>query len=150
MSYKPGKKCSSEIARDLSVEACVEGSLQRVGERVQLSIQLVHGRTNRRLWASHYAGDTRGLPRLLYQIACDLVGHMKVGLAADQQAKLAKVRTLNPEAYDAYLAGRYSLRKRTEAGTAEAQKYFFRAIDIDPGFAPAYCQLALMYSHGST
>ena len=143
MRYKGGQKTLPEIARELNVDAVVEGAVLRSGNRVRITTQLVEGSSDRHLWAGSYERDLRDVLALQSDVAEAIVREINIKISAQQRVHLASTRTVNPEAHDAYLRGRYTLQQ--DEGWQKSQMYFQRAIDIDPGFALAYSGLADYY-----
>jgi TolB-like protein/DNA-binding winged helix-turn-helix (wHTH) protein len=145
MHFKGAKKTLPEIARELNVDAIVEGTVLRSGERVRITANLVQAATERHLWADSYERDLRDILALQSDVARAIAGEIKIKLAPEQQARLANVRTVNPEAHELYLKGRYFWNKRTEEGVKKSLDYFEQAIRKDPGFALPYAGLADSY-----
>lgn len=145
MRYKGTKKPLPEIARELNVDAVVEGALVRSGERVRLTAQLIHARTDRHLWAESYERDLRDILALQSEVARAIANKIRVQVTPQEQTRLAQARSVNPEAYEAYLKGRYFWSQRTEEKLRKAIEYFEDAIKKDVNFAPAYSGLADSY-----
>ena len=145
MRYKGARKPLPEIARELNVDAVVEGSVRREGERVRITAQLIHGPTERHLWTESYERDLRQVLALQSEVALAIAKEVKVRLSPDEQTRLGSARQVNPQAYEAYLKGFYYLDKFTVEGTKKSLEYFERAIQIDPGFAAAYAGLSTSY-----
>src|SRR5262245_11611487 len=150
MRYKGARKPLPEIARELNVDAVVEGSVRREGERVRITAQLIHGPTERHLWTESYERDLRQVLALQSEVALAIANEVKVRLSPDEQTRLGSARQVNPQAHEAYLKGVYYLDKFTVEGTKKSLEYFERAIQIDPGFAPAYAGLSLSYGRLTT
>ena len=150
MRYKGARKPLPEIARELNVDAVVEGSVRREGERVRITAQLIHGPTERHLWAESYERDWKQVLGLESEVALAIANEVKVRLSPDEQTRLGSARQVNPQAHEAYLKGVYYLDKFTVEGTKKSLEYFERAIQIDPGFAPAYAGLSLSYGRLTT
>jgi TolB-like protein len=147
------KKRLPEIARELDAELCVVGSVQRSGDLLLIDVHLMD-RTDDQVWGQTYQRDGRTphiLQLLPHEIARDLVRTMRVQLSADEQARLTDSRSLNQEAHDTFLKGLYELHL-TNAPPGEARKkaeeLFLEAAEIDPAYAPAFGQLALLNAHG--
>jgi len=134
-----------EIARELKVDAVVEGSIVRSGNRVKLTAQLIDAATDRHLWAESYERDLRDIVSLQVEVAQDIAQHIRVQLAPEDKTRLAKARAVNPEAFEAYFKGRYFWNKRTTADLKKALLFFNEAIAKDPTYAPAYVGLAECY-----
>jgi len=145
MHFKGAKKTLPEIARELNVDAVIEGSVLRSGDRVRISAQLIHAATDQHLWAETYDRDLRDILALQSDVARAIAGEIKSKLTPAEQARLAKVRPVNPEAYELYLRGRYFWNKRTEETVKKSLDYFEQAIRRDPGSALAYAGLADSY-----
>jgi TolB-like protein/DNA-binding winged helix-turn-helix (wHTH) protein/Tfp pilus assembly protein PilF len=146
MTYKHVRKPLPEIARELNVEAVVEGTVSRSGERVRITAQLIQVPEERHLWARSFEGDLKDTLGLQNSVARAIAGQIKVTLNGQEKAALNKSETVNPVAYEAYLNGRYFWNKRTREGLVKATDYFHRAIDADPDYAPAYSGLADAYA----
>ncbi len=146
MQYKGSKKPLPQIAQELNVDAVVEGSVQRSGNRVRILAQLIHGPTDTHLWAQSYERDLRDVLSLQSQLAQAIASEIKVTLTPREQAQLSLARPVNPEAHEAYLRGRYFWNKRTEEGFRRGTEYFNQAIEKDPNYALAYAGLAYTYS----
>ena len=146
MTYKSVHKSLPEIARELNVDTVVEGSVSRSGDRVRITAQLIQMPTDTHMWAQSYSEDFKDALALQSKVAHDIAEQIRVTLNHQEQAALVKSKTVNPEAYEAYLRGRYFWNKRTPDGLKKAIEYFSRAIDIDPTYAEAYSGLADSYA----
>jgi TolB-like protein/DNA-binding winged helix-turn-helix (wHTH) protein/Flp pilus assembly protein TadD len=146
MTYKSARKPLPEIARELNVQAVVEGSVLRSGERVRITAELIEVPADRYMWAQSYEGDFRDTLALQSKVARDIAEQVRATLDRREQAALRKSKTVNPEAYEAYLKGRYFWNKRTGDGLKKAIEYFSRAIETDPTYAQAYSGLADSYA----
>ncbi|MBZ5563532.1 MAG: protein kinase [Acidobacteriia bacterium] len=107
MHYKGTKKALPEIAKELNVDAVVEGTVLRSGDRVRVTANLLHAPTDRHLWAETYERDLRDVLALQGDVARDIAGEIKAVVTPDQQGRLAGARAVNPQAHEAYLKGRY-------------------------------------------
>ncbi len=147
MHYKGTKKSLPEIARELNVDGIIEGSVMRSGQRVRITAQLLYGPTDKHLWAETYERDLGDVLTLQSEVAQDIAQQVRAQVTPQQQARFRAVHAVNPEAYDAYLKGRYYLSNDfTMAQPLNmAKTYFEEAIRKDPGFAPAYSGLADAY-----
>jgi TolB-like protein/DNA-binding winged helix-turn-helix (wHTH) protein/Tfp pilus assembly protein PilF len=145
MHYRGTKKTLPEIARELSVDAIVEGTVQRSGDRVCITANLLHAPTDRHLWAETYERDLRDVLSLQGEVARAIADAIKVKVLSQEQARLASVRQANPEAQDAYLRGRYHLNKRTRRDLRRAVAYFQEATQKEPRYALAYASQADVY-----
>jgi TolB-like protein/DNA-binding winged helix-turn-helix (wHTH) protein/Flp pilus assembly protein TadD len=146
MTYKNARKPLAEIARELNVDAVVEGSVLHSGERVRIATQLIQVPADRQIWAESYEGDFRDTLALQNRVARSIAEQIRATLNGQEQVSLEKSKAVNPEAYEAYLKGRYFLNKRTGDGLRTAAEYFNRAIQIDSRYAEAYSGLADAYA----
>jgi TolB-like protein/DNA-binding winged helix-turn-helix (wHTH) protein/Flp pilus assembly protein TadD len=146
MTYKRVRKSLPEIARELNVEAVVEGTVLRAGERVRITAQLIQVPDEKHLWAQSYEGDLQDTLALQNSVARAIAEQIQITLNPQEEAALKKLKTVNPEAYEAYLKGRYFWNKRTKEGLVKAIDYFHHAIDTDPDYARAYSGLADSYA----
>ena len=147
MRYKGTKKSLPEIARELNVDGIVEGSVLRSGNRVRITAQLLHAPTDRHLWAETYERDLGNVLKLQSEVAQTIAQQVRVQLTPQQQARLRSSPAVNPEAYEAYLRGRYFLSNQFTMAEPlnKAKSYFEESIRKDPGFALAYSGLADSY-----
>jgi len=146
MQYKDAKKPLPEIARELNVDAVVEGSVLRVGEQVRITAQLIHAPTDTHLWVDSYERDLRDILTLLSEVARTIARQIEITVTPDQEARLAARRPVNPETYEAYLKGMFHLNKSTPEGTEKGLEYLHQAIEKDPTDPLAYGGLALGYA----
>jgi len=148
MRYKGTKKSLPEIARELNVEGIVEGSVTRSGNRVRVTAQLLHAPEDQHLWAETYERDLGDVLKLQSEVAQAIAQQVRAQLTPQQQDRLGSVRQVNPEAYDAYLRGRYYLTNQftTAQPLNRAKGYFEESIRKDPNFALAYSGLADSYA----
>ncbi len=142
MQYKQTRKSLPEIGRELRVDGIVEGTIQRSGERVRITAQLIHGPSDRHLWANTYEGDFRDVFALERNVTEDIARQVQARLMPRSQMAQTQPRRTNPKALDAYLQGNYHLNRYGRGSGAEemrkAAQFFQQAIDADPGFASAY------------
>jgi eukaryotic-like serine/threonine-protein kinase len=143
--YKHSGKALPEIAKELNVDAVVEGSVLRSGDHVRITVQLIEASTDKHLWAKDYEQPLNDVLRVQDQVAQAIVNEVKITLSPEEQARLASSRSVNSGAHEAYLKGRYRLRQGTEEQFQEAKGYFERAIKLDPDYASAYAGLADFY-----
>jgi len=146
MGYKHARKPLPEIARELNVDAVVEGSVQRFGDQVRITAQLIQAPADRHLWAQSYEGNLRDTLTLQKQVARAIAEQVRVELTPQEQAVLKKAPVVNPEAYNSYLKGRYFWNKRTANALRAALAYFNQAVEEDPNYAQAYSGLADTYA----
>jgi len=147
MRYKGTKKSLPEIARELNVDGIVEGSVMRSGQQVRITAQLIHAPTDRHLWAETYERDLGDVLKLQSEVAEAIALQVRAQVTPQQQARLRSARTVNPEAYESYLRGRYYFDNQfmVTASLNKAKGYFEEAVRKDPGFAQAYAGLANTY-----
>src|SRR5271154_914446 len=146
MSYKRARKPLPQIARELNVEAVVEGTVLRSGDRVRITAQLIEASDDKHLWSNSYEGDLRDTLELQSKVASAIADQIRISLNPQEQAALNKAKVVNPEAYESYLKGRYFWNKRTAEGLKGARAYFDQAIEEDPNYAQAYSGLADTYA----
>jgi len=146
MGYKHTRKPLPEIARQLNVDAIVEGSVQRFGDQVRITAQLIQAPTDRHLWAQSYEGNLRDTLTLQKQVARAIAEQVRVEVTPQEQAVLKRAPVVNPEAYNSYLKGRYFWNKRTADALKAALAYFNQAVEEDPNYAQAYSGLADTYA----
>jgi eukaryotic-like serine/threonine-protein kinase len=145
MQYKRTKKPLREIARELSVDAVLEGTVQRSGGRVAITVQLIQGSTDRQLWAQSYQREMSDVLALEREVAQNVAEELGVKLGSSQQAYVAAAGTINPESHENYLLGLHYLRSGTREGTQKAVEYFQAAVAKDPNDARSYARLAEAY-----
>ena len=147
MQYKGARKALPEIARELNVDAIVEGSVVRSGQRVRVTAQLVQASTDQHLWAETYDRDLDDILKLQGEVADAIAQQVRAQLTPTQQSQLRLAHVVNPAAYDDYLRGRlYFTNEFTKPDSLrKAQQYFEDAMRKDPNFALAYAGLADTY-----
>ncbi|HKG79321.1 MAG TPA: tetratricopeptide repeat protein, partial [Pyrinomonadaceae bacterium] len=147
MHYKGTKKSMPEIARELKVDAVVEGTVQRSGERVVIRAQLIHAATDRHLWVETYQRGMRDILDLQSEIAQAVAREVQIQMTPAEQARLTSRHPVRPKAFDDYLQGRYLYwNKRTEENLRKSIGHFQSAIKEDPSYALAYAGLADCYN----
>jgi TolB-like protein/DNA-binding winged helix-turn-helix (wHTH) protein len=146
MYYKRANKQLREIARELDVDALVEGSVTRFGNHVGVTVQLLDGSRDQHLWGSSYERDSRDVVTLQHELARSITEELKISLTPEEQQLLKSSHPVNPDAYSSYLHGRYYWYKRTNEGFQKSIQYYEQAIVADPGYAPAYAGLADAYA----
>ncbi len=146
MQYKGTRTALPQIGRELGVDAVVEGSVLRSGNRVRITAQLIRTATDSHIWAEAYDGDLKDVLSLQARVAEAITTQVKLNLTAEESGRLRRVRAVNPEAFDLYLHGRYAWNQRTVAGFKQAVEFFNQAIEKDPSFALAYSGLADSYT----
>src|SRR5271157_4681911 len=149
MSYKHTDKTVSQIGRELGVDYILEGSVRREGEKARVSAQLIRVSDQTHLWAKNYDRDMHDLLGIENELGKTIAQQVQVNLSPQRQMELSKMRTVDPEAYDLYLKGRFYWNQRTPAGNKESIGYFQQATAKDPDFALAYAGLADAYNFGN-
>jgi TolB-like protein len=148
MRFKGTRKSLGDIARELSVDAVVEGTVTHSSERIRVTVQVVRANPEQHLWAESYDRPLGDVVLLQGELTNEISRAIRVQLEPQEQSRLAAARPVNPEAYEAYLKDRYFWNKRTEATNKKAIEYFQLAIEKEPTYALAYAGLA--DSHAST
>src|ERR1700730_12721102 len=146
MRYKGTRKSLQEITQDLHVDAVVEGSVQRSGQRIQIRAHLIQGATETRLWGNSYERDLRDVLMLQGEIAEGIANEIKAGVTQQNWTSQGTARKVNPMAYEAYLKGRYHWYKRSPESLNKSLQYFEEAIERDPNYASAYSGIADSYN----
>jgi TolB-like protein len=151
MQYKGTKKPLPQIARELKVDAIVEGTVQRSENRVRITANLLLALTEQHLWAATYERDVRDVLTLQDEVGRAIASQIQIKVTPNEQARMASARAVNPESYRLYLLGRFVFNQAgNQASFNNAIDYFQRALQIDPGYAPAYVGLADSYIYLST
>jgi TolB-like protein/cytochrome c-type biogenesis protein CcmH/NrfG len=145
MRYKQTQKSIREIARELNVDAAVEGSVERAGDRVRIMAHLIRAATDEHMWADAYERDLHDVLVLQSEVARSIAREIHVKLTPEEHAVLSSARRVDPEAYRLYLKGRYFWVKRTPESVARAIGLLEQAIDADPTYAQAHGALADCY-----
>lgn len=146
MHYKGSSETVPQIARELGVDAVVEGTVERVGDRVRIRVQLIDAARDRHLWARNYDHEFKDVLLLQSTAAHDIVEEIQGKIANPSAPVSPSPRSVRPDAYEAYLKGRYFWNKRTSDGLNQAIEYFNRSISIDPAYAQPYGGLAESYA----
>jgi eukaryotic-like serine/threonine-protein kinase len=146
MQFKKSGKSMAEIAKVLGVDAIIEGSVQRSGERVGITVQLIDPVADRHLWAKSYERDITDILRLQREVAGAIAREIRVQLTPEEITRVAKARPVNPAAHNAYLLGRYYTEKRTAEAIDKAVEALKEAIALDRQFAPAHAALSRAYA----
>lgn len=145
MRYKRSQKSVPEIAKELNVDAVMEGSIARSGNNVRINAQLIQAATDQHLWAESYERDLHDVLRVQEEIARAIAREVQVQLTPQERALLTKARPVDPEAYELYLKGRYFWGKRNQESNKKAIALFHQAIDKDPAYPSPYSGLADCY-----
>jgi TolB-like protein/DNA-binding winged helix-turn-helix (wHTH) protein/Tfp pilus assembly protein PilF len=145
--FKDTKKSVRDIAHMLEVDAIVEGAVLREGNQVRITVQLIRGDTDRHVWAESYQRPMKDILALQNEVALGVARAIKLELSPGAAVQHTSPKPVNAEAYEAYLKGRYFMQKRDESAL-RAKDYFQQAIQLDPGYAPAYAGLSDYYALG--
>ncbi len=134
-----------EIARTLDVDAVVEGSVARFGDRVRITAQLIDARADTHLWANSFERNSSDVLALQAELASAIAREINVRLTPSEQSRLATAPSVNPEGHDAYLKGRYFFNRPSDENLQKAIAQFEEAVRLSPTFAPAYSGLSDAY-----
>ncbi len=145
MRYKGTEKTVPEIARELGVDAIVEGTLMRSGERLRLRAQLIDARSDSHLWTASYERDVADVLALQAELARAITDEIEVHLTPEEAARLARSRPVDPEAYELYLRGRHFLDRRAPEDVRQALAMFRAAVERDPRWALPHAGVADVY-----
>jgi len=140
MKYKGPRQSLAQIARELKVDALVEGSVMRSGDRVRITARLIHPATDRQLWSESYERDLRDVLALQGEVARAVASQIRARVTL--RAGPSTARAVNPEAYELYLRGRSLLNRFAKDDTQAAIHTLERAVALDPNFAGAHAALA--------
>jgi len=146
MPYKRARKPLPQIARELNVDAVIEGTVLRSDGQVRITAQLIAARNDTHVWSDTYDGDLRDTLTLQNKVARAIAEQIRVNLNPQEQATLTQRKVVDPQAYEWYLKGRYFWNKRTGTDFQRAVEYFTRATERDPTYAQAYSGLADTYA----
>jgi TolB-like protein/Flp pilus assembly protein TadD len=142
VKYKGSTLGVNQIGRELHADYLVQGSVRRAPDRVRITVHLIQVADQTERWADSYDRDLKDILALQDAVARTIAGQINITLAPAQASQLSSRRTVDPDAYEAYLKGRYYWNKRTAEGMQKAAVYFQQAIDKDPSYAAAYSGLA--------
>jgi TolB-like protein/Flp pilus assembly protein TadD len=146
MRYRGANKALPEIARELNVEAVVEGSVIRSGERLRVTAQLVHAATDRHLWAETYDRQFSDILSVQSEVAQAIAAQVRVNLSEQDRTRLQRRGPVNTDAHEAYLRGRRALQRFTPESLRHGLEYFRRAVELDPDLAAGYSGIADAYT----
>jgi eukaryotic-like serine/threonine-protein kinase len=141
MRYKGSRKSLQEIARELNVDAVIEGTVQRSGGRVGVTARLIPAATDSPLWDRHYERDLSDVLKLQSELARAVADEIRIQVTPDERARFAAARNINPQAHEAYLLGHHHLRTN-EGDLRQAIEQFDHAIRLAPDYAAAYAGLS--------
>ena len=140
--YKGTNLAAKEIGKELNADYLLQGTVRRSSDRVRITVQLVEAQNQTDLWTESYDRDLKDLLAVQDSVVQSIASQIHIALTEEQKTRLANPRQTRPEAYEAYLKGRYHWNKRTANGMQKAEHYFQQAIDSDPTYAAAYSGLA--------
>jgi TolB-like protein/DNA-binding winged helix-turn-helix (wHTH) protein/Flp pilus assembly protein TadD len=139
--YKDTKLPVREIAKELGVDAVIEGTVLRSGDRIRITAQLIDARTDRHLWAESYERDIKDVLALQDDVSQQIVHEVGLNLTSEEQARLTSDREVDPVAHEAYLKGNVYADQLNCTGTRKAVDFYQQALARDPNYAPAYAGL---------
>jgi TolB-like protein/DNA-binding winged helix-turn-helix (wHTH) protein/Tfp pilus assembly protein PilF len=145
MGFKDTRMTAPEIAKALHVDAIVEGSVMRAGDRVRVHAQLIRGTTDEHFWSETYDRELGDALALESEVAQTIAEKVQVTVSGEEHARLVAARHVAPEVYESYLKGEFQLQGNTRTEMEKSITYFEEAISRDPTFAPAYVGLAEAY-----
>jgi TolB-like protein/tetratricopeptide (TPR) repeat protein len=146
MRFKNTQLSIPEIAKSLGVDALVEGSVMKDGDRIRVTAQLIRGPTDAHFWSETYDRELRDAFSLESELAQSIAEKVEVTVTGEEQQRLSSVRAVAPEVYESYLKGRFALGQGSKTGDAQSIQYFEDALHADATFAPAYLGLADAYT----
>ncbi len=144
--YKNTKLSIKEIGRELGVSSILEGSVQKIGNNVRITAQLIDARTDAHLWSEIYDKDLSDIFSIQSEVAQNVARELKTALTAEEKEQMMKNATENMEAYNLYMQGRFFMYKLTDEGIRKSIEYFEKALAEDQDYAPAYAGLAEAYN----
>ena len=145
MQFKGSQKSVKQIAQELNVDAVIEGSVQRFGDKIRVNVRLIEAANENPLWDGEYNSDLRDVLTLQNQVAQAVTQAIRIKVTPQEQTRLAQTRRINPAAYDDFLRGRYYLSRQTKADNDNAIEALNRAVATDPEFAGGWAELAQAY-----
>jgi len=146
MQYKETKKPLPQIAKELGVEGIIEGSVMRSGDRVRITVQLINAATDMHLWANNYEREMTNVLALQSDVVHAIASEIRAQVTPQEQARMQAKRTVDPEAYQAFLMGKFFWNKATAPAMEKSIEYFRKAIAGDPQNAAAYAGLVDAYN----
>ncbi len=146
MRYAEHRPSTPQVAKELNVDAVIEGSIVRSGDRVRITAQLIDARRDAHLWAQSYERDLREIIELEDSVALDIATQVKASLSPETRRAFTARYTVKPEAYEAYLRGRSEIGRQNQGAIRNSVQYFQQAIDLDPLYAAAYAGLGDSFS----
>ena len=141
MGYKKGVKKVPQIARELNVDAVIEGTVSREGGKIRITAQLIRARDDRHLWSQKYESNLKDVIALQGEVARAIARQVHASLRPEEQTRLEQSKSINPAAYEAYLEGAYFLQQNIR-GVPRSMELFRKSIELDATYAPAHAGLA--------
>ena len=145
MHFKGTDKKVPEIAKELGVDAVVEGSVLKVGNDVRITVQLIDGRIDTHLWSENYTGTLTNILALQSEVTLAITREIEVAVTPEEERRIKQTQPIDPEAHEAYLKGIFFFEKKTEGSYRTAADYFNQAIEIEPNYVEAYAWLSAAY-----
>jgi serine/threonine protein kinase/tetratricopeptide (TPR) repeat protein len=145
MHFKGTDKKVPEIAKELGVDAIVEGSVLKAGIDVRITVQLIDGRTDTHLWSDNYTGTLTNILALQSEVTLAITREIEVAVTPEEERRIKQKEPINPKAHEAYLKGIFFFEKKTEESFKTSVDYFNQAIEIEPNYAAAYAWLSAAY-----
>jgi serine/threonine-protein kinase len=146
MRYRNTEQTVREIADELGVDGVIEPSVFWAGDSVGIDVRLIDGRTEEALWSQSYDADSRNVVALYREVTRAIAGEIQLALTPQAEARLAHARSVDPQAHEAYLRGRFHSEKLTPADLERALQYFELALEHDPDYAEAYAGVAWVWA----
>ena len=145
VQFKGSQKPLKQIAKELNVDAVIEGSVQRFGDQIRVGVRLIDAETEDLIWSKEYNSDLRDVLTLQNELAQAVTQAIRIKLTPQEQSRLAERRRINPAAYDDFLRGRYYLNRQTKSDNDSAIQSLSRAVEADREFAGGWAELAQAY-----
>ena len=145
VQFKGSHKPLKQIAQELNVDAVIEGSVQRFGDKIHVGVRLIEAETEAPIWSAEYDRDLRDVLTLENELAQAVTQAIRIKLTPQEQSRLAERRRISPAAYDDFLRGRYYLNRQTKADNDSAIQALSRAVEADPEFAGGWAELGQAY-----
>lgn len=140
--YKNSQLPAKQIGKELNADYLLQGSVRRSADRIRITVQLIYARDQTDIWTESYDRELKDVLAVQDSVVQSIASQIHIALSDEAKTQIANPRQVPPEAYEAYLKGRYYWNKRTAGGMQQAERYFQRAIDGDPAYAEAYSGLA--------
>ncbi|HUU17108.1 MAG TPA: protein kinase [Sedimentisphaerales bacterium] len=145
MHFKGTDKKVPEIAKELGVDAIIEGSVLKVGNDVRITVQLIDGRIDTHLWSENYTGTLTDILALQSEVTLAITREIEVAVTPEEERRIKRTEPVNPKAHEAYLKGIFFFEKKTEESFRTAADYLNQAIEIEPNYVEAYAWLSAAY-----